>query len=869
MHACTVTTRSHLARARVLARSFLEHHPGSTIHGLVIDPGPGLQAGQEPFEILVPQDLFGPDDWGPMWFAYTAAELAYASKPFLIRYVLDRYGERALYLDSDMRCYGSLDRLDELLRGQAVVLTPHIVHPLSPEQKFPTELTFLRFGVYNAGFLSVGQEGRDFINWWWQHLRRQSLSAPDQGLVGDQRWLDLAPIFFDCHVLKDPTVNVAYWNLAGRQLDYVGDRFLIDGEPLTLFHFSGYDPHRPWFLARFKVVETGLWPSERPALRRLCDQYAAELLGAGHDEVSRLVMDQVTLSNGTVLDQRARRVFRNAVTPTDPSATVPEVPNPLSNPAGLVAWLREPCDPAHPTWLSRYLYQLYRERRGLARAFPDVPGEDAPRFLAWVRRRGALKAGIPEALMPPQAAGAPTGPLPQAVGPGVNVIGYLRAESGLGEAARQIVGAAEALGVPLATHTLSLTDLRARPEHDFADRQPVPGLINPYDMSILCMNGPEVHRLASAMGPGFLSGRCAVGAWVWGFAEIPASWSAGLDAVDEVWLSNELAATYARKVISKPVRVFPLPVQLPVPSAADRSTLGLPDGFLFLFVFSYSSGFERKNPVGLVRAFARAFSPGEGPRLLIKAVRDDEFRKEREHLRYEIGDRPDIVLLEDYLAAGDKNGLMASCDCYVSLHRAEGFGLTMAEAMALGKPTIATGYSGNLEFMTPDNSFLIGYVEGRVPPGSGQCPVGAVWAEPDLAEAAVMMRRVYEHPEEARRVGDRARADMARLHGPEARARLLAQLLDQARAAWEKRQPAAGPLAPVVPGGDIPVASAQAPASVGAGPAVAGSPQHEDLSRAERDLIWLLRRLETPPLGWILSRRKGFRKLRNRWVGSV
>jgi glycosyltransferase involved in cell wall biosynthesis len=123
------------------------------------------------------------------------------------------------------------------------------------------------------------------------------------------------------------------------------------------------------------------------------------------------------------------------------------------------------------------------------------------------------------------------------------------------------------------------------------------------------------------------------------------------------------------------------------------------------------------------------------------------------------------------------------------LHRAEGFGLTMAEAMALGKPTIATGYSGNLEFMSPDNSYLVGWREGTVPAGCRPYREGLKWAEPDLDEAASLLRRVYERPEEARRVGEVARADLARRHSPAARAQLLGELLGRIR---EERMPAKG-----------------------------------------------------------------------------
>ena len=274
-----------------------------------------------------------------------------------------------------------------------------------------------------------------------------------------------------------------------------------------------------------------------------------------------------------------------------------------------------------------------------------------------------------------------------------------------------------------------------------------------------------------------------MGYWAWEMEEFPDSWPRAFEIVDEIWMNSEHAATGVRGLTDKPVEVFPVPVEVPCPGgAAARSALGLPEAFLFLFIFDYGSVPERKNPLGLVRAFKQAFAPGEGPVLVIKSINEAAYLTKREQLRYEAADRPDIVFLEGYLAAGHKDALIAACDCYVSLHRAEGFGLTMAEAMALGKPTIATGYSGNLEFMTRENSYLVGWSEATVPADCRPYRAGTKWAEPDLDEAAALLRRVYENPGEARRVGEVGRADLERLHGPAARARLLERLLGQIRA---------------------------------------------------------------------------------------
>jgi glycosyltransferase involved in cell wall biosynthesis len=245
----------------------------------------------------------------------------------------------------------------------------------------------------------------------------------------------------------------------------------------------------------------------------------------------------------------------------------------------------------------------------------------------------------------------------------------------------------------------------------------------------------------------------------------PASYALAAHLVDELWVGSRHVQSAVGQATEKPVTVFPVPILVePVPAADAASFRQLRDRFAFLFSFNFSSAFERKNPLGLIEAFERAFSPEDGALLVLKAVNGMAWPRQRMALEAAVSRRPDILLIDRPLSQEAYRTLVAACDAYVSLHRAEGFGLTIAEAMALGKPAIATAYSGNLEFMTEKNSYLVPYTLVPIPSGVSPYPEGSHWADPDLDVAAETMRAVFKSPEEARARGVCARDDVREHH---------------------------------------------------------------------------------------------------------
>ena len=364
---------------------------------------------------------------------------------------------------------------------------------------------------------------------------------------------------------------------------------------------------------------------------------------------------------------------------------------------------------------------------------------------------------------------------PDATVPGVNLVGYLDAELGLGEIGRKLAGALDEARIPFAAIPYGGTPSR---------RAHQPGLPTttraPFDTNIVCLNADELRAFAADVGARLFARRYTIGLWFW---ETNVFRDGSADVfVDEIWTTSEYVRAAVAPRVTVPVHLVPMPFAPPSRPTVPRDELGVPDGFVFLFLFDFVSA-ERKNPLGVVEAFRTAFAPGEGPTLVLKSINGRERSPQQlAELEAAVADRPDILVMDGYVTPRERDAFVSSCDCFVSLHRSEGFGLTMAEAISHGKPVIATGYSGNLEFMDARASYLVPYHIVDVPPAWWAYAPGAVWAEPELGEAAAAMRHVWEHPDEARARGARAR-DLLLDRFPVARtAAFLEERLSDARA---------------------------------------------------------------------------------------
>lgn len=360
---------------------------------------------------------------------------------------------------------------------------------------------------------------------------------------------------------------------------------------------------------------------------------------------------------------------------------------------------------------------------------------------------------------------------------GVELAGFLESAVGAGEAARRYLGALRAVDVHVRARDIELPgrDPARTAFHDAGRFGLHTTLFN-----LICLN-PEQLRpyLASPAAP---SGRrrAIVAAWNWEVDVLPPGWAEVAGEVAEIWACSEFTASFIRAGTGAPVIAMPLPLAIAdgrPPAPAPE----LPAGFRVLMIFDYLSTIQRKNPIGAIEAYRQAFAPGDGAQLIVKSINGVHRVEAREQVERAANGRSDIVLIDETISGAARDALVAACDCLLSLHRGEGFGLSLADAMAAGKPVIATDYGGNTEFMSAANSYLVPYEMTNVGPGCEHYSPDARWAEPDVSSAAAALRVIAGDPGAARERGRRAQAEVRMLLAPERIGRLMVRRFNALR----------------------------------------------------------------------------------------
>ena len=753
----TICSNNYVPYARLLLGTVQQHLRNADCFLILADERNELVVYPEGCEVISADELDIPD-FRNFAFRYDVMEFNTALKPFAFHRLLqDRGYSHCLYFDPDIELFSAIPTvIDALSNGASFVLTPHLLSPAEQEE-FPNDIGIMRAGVYNLGFLGVSAvpEAYKILAWWRRQLRWHCLNDQPNGIFVDQKFMDLVPGFSpSARILDDPGLNVAYWNLAQRQ--FIPDEPRgpqVDGRPLGFFHYSGFNPRRLDRISKHtELFSNGRMPN---CLATFLARYAERLIATGDGKIPAGVYSYGRFASGIPIPMVVRRMFResHAAWAGDPFETYEpwmHLPAP-----GAVAGLGR----AVPTMMMRWIQS---QNPSLQHVFNIAQPQGAEGYTRWWLTNG-VDLGLDRRLLEPHALDAGQHPMSvtaicPAPDPGradATVVGYLRAESGVGEVGRlhiaslsRVFGRVE--GIDISLGVMSRRDDDPADASLLLDDQAGSGRLVAFNVNADQL--PHVVELTRSRLPRDAYRTCTP---FWELSRFPAHYLEALHNVDEIWAPTRFVQAGLAASIKLPVLHMPVALSFPA-LTSPRLIAPVPPGRPYvLFAFDFLSFAERKNPLAAVRAFRAAFGAlpaADRPALIIKSQNSAHVDGSRA-LRDAIAENDDVVLFDQTLSRMDTLALVAHASCALSLHRGEGLGLLVAEAMAYGVPVVATDYGGTTDLLTPETGFPVDFRLIPVPKDAYPFSEGQVWADADVDHAAWSLSEVFERPAEtARRV---------------------------------------------------------------------------------------------------------------------
>lgn len=724
------------AEASLVAAGVRRHHPEAQIVWLVCDPRASTAPFASPgdavrFAHLCSVGRFRATDF---LLGMSTAALRWAVLPGTVGELLDD-GGTVVAMAATTELHGPLDELVARADGGTLLLPARFERASASVS-----------GGWLPDFGVFGPKSTALLEWWASEAERWLVREvlPDDDRRSPWRtFLDHAP---GLAVGGEGRYRVHPSAVDQLRLDVAEadpSRTLVDGRPVVVVHYPDFDPEHPWRYGDAVV-------SEVPGLRALLHARAAALRAAGWRRADNPDSPLPGWSSGASLAAQYRASLASSV-----GAELPASPFVAGEVGRFLEWVTS--EPARSvTGISRAADDLWDRRPDLIHAFPSVRWRDRRGFQRWMWTSALSEGEVGLALLPEPPRPLPLPPPnPPERAFGVNLIGYHGSEAGLGVAVRRVAAALDAAGIPWNEVSYDRTDSRQRSR---VSRR----VDAPYRFNLILITADQLPLFVDDVGRELLDGRYNIGLWYWEADVMTATQKASFGLVDEVWG----ATTYLRDVFAahtdKPVTHMPIP--LVFPDTPDRSTararLGFDERFTVLFSFDFLSIAYRKNPLGLLEAFRRAFPDGSA-RLIIKSINGDRRPDEKEELADAVAGVAGAEMWDRYLDPADRLALVAAADCYMSLHRSEGLGLTIAEAMAARTPVICTGYSGTLDLTPEGSALLVGGPIVEIGPGH-YYPAEGHWAEPDIDEAAAHLRRLAADPDLAQRLAAAGRRSVAR-----------------------------------------------------------------------------------------------------------
>ena len=767
----TIASCSYLNRVSILHASVKLHEPSWAFYTVLVDgPEPSVAQDLGLGEILTPECLRIPKvDLAAMSMFYNVTEFSTAIKPFALLSLLSRGYRHVYYLDPDMELFGPLSTAEDLLLSHDVVLTPHNLVPIPDDGRQPSQAAIRGSGTFNLGFFAGSSAAQPLMEWWANNLVWGAGVEIQNNLFTDQRWMDFAPSYADVAILKDPGYNVAYWNLHDRPLTESQGIIYAAGAPLRVMHYSGYDPNNPARLAKYIGERPRVRLADSLVLRSLYESYRYRLgecsLELRHELLLGHTYDRNVSSLVGCLPPEIAQFLRHLRHEESVNfGTRILVEEGESATRAVERWLMAPRVSGAFGRLGRTAEAVWSIRPDLQQAFPEPGGQNYDEYRSWWITGGASELGLSpyafDGCFSVSAQGAPSvdDTLPTASSSqraGVNLVGYLNTESGVGEAARRVSKVLKKHGVPV--RELPLGGSLGRSVGGQAATNLGPGL------TLYAVNADSIQRVLDRIPVDSTDLHPRVGYWWWELEHVPDYFADAARLLDEIWAPTEFVYTNLKSRIGDKVLRAPFLVgEAPLLGNYGREDFDLPPNLpVFLVRFDFLSSIARKNPQAAIAAYRQAFPLAGVAQLLVKTTNGDRFPELLDELAWSVSDRADIRIWDESLDPDQNAALTAASDCYVSLHRSEGLGMNILEAMSLGVPVIATAYGGNMEFCTASNSALVNFVKVPVHDASSVYASAGLWAEPDVNHAAALMLEIAQKKPSAKARASRAQEHIA------------------------------------------------------------------------------------------------------------
>jgi glycosyltransferase involved in cell wall biosynthesis len=735
---------------------------------------------------------------------------------------------KVVYLDPDILVISPLVKVLRLLdEGASAVLTPHFTERVD-DKFLPSENTMLQVGAYNLGFIALSRhdEAHKLIDWWCDRLERGAIVDLANGLFTDQKWADLMPcLFADIAVLRDPGYNAAYWNLMHRTIVKRDGKWFSNNQPLSFFHFSGVDPKNASIFSkhqnRYMLKDIG-------DLKSLYEYYLDCLKLNGYFETVVMHYAFNYLIDGTKIHSSMRTYFNHfldtnkfVVNPfsltksyfneLEPSVIgnsiitrfmigLLEQKSELQKPFNLndtvgqysyANWFVENASSIYAVdsffiesvskqlvghksqnnysvgfltkskkYIFRLGYHFYRKYPSMARRFVQYLPVELNMKLRDVARIEIYSPATQrnEEL---RTIRDTSKNVIQKKEPGVTIVGYTEGDFGVAENMRSVAKSLSRVEFAYDIYKITAAlHSNTNNNYKYAEVE-----LSTKSIQLYCVNADQLNNTIEKLGVDKTENTYRVGYWFWELSDFPKDWLHAFDLVDEVWAPSRFIFDTLNKVTTKPLKYMPVAVDFEFKSEYQRNYFSIPKTkFLFLVSFDFHSFSNRKNSEAVIEAFRLAFPNNKNVGLVIKTINGEKYTEKYTALLNLTSHDERISIINKALSRDEMYNLINVCDCYVSLHRAEGFGLGMAEAMLLGKVVIATAYSGNMDFTNKDNSCLVDFSLVDVPSEAYPYWENQKWAEPNVLQASKYMEKVYSDASYREKMGIKAKAYIQEHH---------------------------------------------------------------------------------------------------------